>query len=116
MILTLAAVALLIQRAAIAGGRLATGTFGSVVARFDLAVPVVIALVAFVAARRCLARRDAAVGGLGWIPATYIAWALTILFAKAAIHVPASPRRLLTTLVFFRGIGTPLPLAPARCS
>ena len=42
------------QRAAIAGDRLSTGSWGSVLARFDLAVPVIIALVAFVAARRSL--------------------------------------------------------------
>ncbi len=51
----------------------------------------------------------ASAAGLGWIPATYVGWALTMLFAKAALHVQASPRRLLTTLVFFRGIGAPLP-------
>ncbi len=32
-----------------------------------------------------------------------------MLFAKAALHVQASPRRFLTTLLFFRTLGTPLP-------
>ena len=43
-----ASVALLIQRSAIAGGRLAAGWQGAVFARFDLAVPLLIALVAFI--------------------------------------------------------------------
>ena len=108
VIVALASVAVLIQRAAIAGDRL-TGTQGSVLARFDLAVPLVIALVAFVAARRHLAGHATSGLGMRWIPATYVGWALTILFAKAALHVQASPQRLLTTLLFFRGAGTPLP-------
>jgi 4-amino-4-deoxy-L-arabinose transferase-like glycosyltransferase len=107
-VLAVASVALLIQRAAIAGNRLSTGTRGSLLGRFDLAVPLIIALVAFVAARRCLAGRDPIGFGPKWIPATYVAWALTVGFAKAALHVPASPRKLLTTLIFFRGTGTPL--------
>ncbi|MEY2416344.1 MAG: hypothetical protein QOH53_1678, partial [Ilumatobacteraceae bacterium] len=82
---------------------------GAVFARFDLAVPLLVALVAFISARRCLAGRTTSVVGPRWIPATYIAWALTIAFATAALHVQASPRRLLTSLVFFRGSGTPLP-------
>jgi 4-amino-4-deoxy-L-arabinose transferase-like glycosyltransferase len=109
VIAALAAIALLIQRAAIAGDRLAAGSQGEVLARFDVAVPVLIALVAFVAARRCLAGRNVTAFGMRWIPAIYVGWALTIVFAKAAVHVPASPRRLLATLVFFRGSGTPLP-------
>ncbi len=109
VIAALASVALLIQRAAIAGDRLAVGSQGSVIARFDLAVPLLIALVALVAARRSLAGRTASGVGPRWIPATYIAWAMTIAFARAALHVQASPRRLLTTLVLFRGTGTPLP-------
>ena len=109
MILAIASLALLVQRTAIAGDRLTTDSWGAVVARFDMAVPVVIALVAFVAARRSLSGRSAVERGLAWIPATYVAWALTILFAKAALHVPASPRRLLTTLIFFRDTGVPLP-------
>ena len=108
VIVALASVALLVQRAAIAGDRL-TGSQGAVLARFDLAVPLVIALVAFVAARRCLAGRARSDLGLRWIPATYVGWALTVLFAKAALHVRASPRQLLTTAIFFRGTGTPLP-------
>ncbi len=68
--------ALLMQRAAIAGNRLSTGSWGSVLARFDLAVPVIIALVAFVAARRSLSEpglfgRDAvAPGWRGFRPRT----------------------------------------------
>ena len=109
VVAALASVALLIQRAAIAGDTLAVGSYGAVVARFDLGVPLLIALVAFVSARRCLAGRLLNALGPRWVPATYVAWALTILFAKAALHLQASPRRLLTTLVFFRGIGAPLP-------
>ncbi|MDP9465142.1 MAG: hypothetical protein M3P52_11005, partial [Actinomycetota bacterium] len=109
VIAALASAALLIQRAAIAGDRLAAGVRGAVLARFDLAVPLLIALVAFVAARRSLTGRNTIGPGLRWIPAAYVAWALTTVFAKAALHVQASPRRLLTTLIFFRGTGTPLP-------
>ena len=105
----LASVALVGQRAAIAGELLAAGSQGAVLARFDLAVPLLIALVAFVSARRCVAGRSTSGFGLRWVPATYVAWALTVAFAKAAVHVQASPRRLLTTLAFFRVSGTPLP-------
>ncbi|MEP7113485.1 MAG: glycosyltransferase family 39 protein [Ilumatobacteraceae bacterium] len=108
VIFGLASVGLLIQRAAVAGDRLASGSQGSVLARFDLAVPLLIALVAYVAARRSLTGRNVVGVGLRWIPAAYVGWALTIAFAKAALHVQASPRRLLTTLIFFRGTGTPL--------
>ncbi len=76
-------------------------------ARFDLGVPLLIALVAFVAARRSMA--GTSVGqGMRILPAMYVGWALTILFAKAGLHVQASPGRLLTTFVFFRGAGAPL--------
>jgi Dolichyl-phosphate-mannose-protein mannosyltransferase len=109
VVVTVASIALLILRAAIAGGGLTTGSWGAVIARFDLAVPVVIAVVAFVSARRCLAGPDHVARGLGWIPATYVGWALTMVFAKAALHVQGSPRQFLTTLVLFRTIGTPLP-------
>jgi len=109
VVTAVASVALLIQRSAIAGGRLAAGWQGAVFARFDLAVPLLIALVAFISARRCVAGRTTSVLGPRWIPATYIAWAMTIAFAKAAVHVQASPGRLLTSLVFFRSSGTPLP-------
>ena len=87
---------------------MATGSWGAVLARFDLAAPLLVALVAFVAARRCLAGRSTGGFGMRWIPATYVAWALTILFAKAALHVQASPRQFLTTFIFFRVGGTPL--------
>ena len=103
-----ASIALLAQRAAIAGSRLAAGSQGAVLARFDLAAPLLIALVAFVAARRCLAGRSTTAFGLGWIPATYVGWGLTIVFAKAALHVQGSPRQFLTTLIFFRTARTPL--------
>ncbi|MBK5332651.1 MAG: glycosyltransferase family 39 protein, partial [Ilumatobacteraceae bacterium] len=109
VIAALASAALLIQRAAIAGNRLAAGSQGALFARFDLGVPLLIAMVAFVSARRSLEGRTTGGFGLRWIPATYIAWALTVAFAKAALHLQASPRRLLTTLVFFRGTGSPLP-------
>ena len=82
---------------------------GAVAAQFDLAVPLIIALVAFVAAKRGLAGRSSARYGIAWLPAMYIAWALTIVFAKAALHVQGSPGRFLATLVFFRTGGTPLP-------
>ena len=108
VIAAVASIALLAQRAGIAGARLAAGSQGAVLARFDLAGPLLVALVAFVVARRCLAGRTTGGLGLGWIPAAYVGWALTILFAKAALHVQASPRQLLTTLVFFRVGGTSL--------
>ena len=47
--------------------------------------------------------------GVAVLPAMYIAWALTMLFAKAALHVQASPARFLATFVFFRVSGAPLP-------
>ena len=109
MLVAVASAALLVQHAAIAGNRLSSGAWGAVVARFDLAVPVIIALVAFVAARRSLTGRSSVRYGIGWLPATYIAWVLTILFARAALHVQGSPGRYLATLVFFRTRGTPLP-------
>jgi hypothetical protein len=107
--MAIASAALLVQRAGIAGNRLSSGAWGAVVARFDLAVPLVIALVAFVAARRSLAGRSSVRYGIGWIPAIYVAWALTVLFAKAALHVQGSPGRFLATLVFFRTGSTPMP-------
>jgi 4-amino-4-deoxy-L-arabinose transferase-like glycosyltransferase len=97
------------QRVGIAGNRLASGAGGAVLARFDLAVPVLIALVAFVCARRCIAGRTGVHTGLGLIPAMYVGWLLTIVFARAALHVQASSGRWLATLLFFRGSGTPLP-------
>jgi Dolichyl-phosphate-mannose-protein mannosyltransferase len=103
-----AAAALLVQRAAIAGDRLAAGSRGALLARFDLAVPLLIALVAFVAARRNLAGRSSAKFGLGGVLAVYIGWALTIMFAKAALHVQGSSGRFLATLIVFRSAGTPL--------
>lgn len=109
MVTSVAAVAVLMQRVGIAGNRLATGAGGAVLARFDLAVPVVIALVAFVSARRCIAGRTGVHMGLGLIPAMYVGWALTILFARTALHVQASSGRWLVTLLFFRSTGTPLP-------
>ncbi|MEP7202167.1 MAG: glycosyltransferase family 39 protein [Ilumatobacteraceae bacterium] len=108
VIVSIASAALLVQRAAIAGSGLSSGAWGAVMARFDLAVPVIVALVAFVAARRSLTGRSSVRYGIGWLPAIYVAWALTILFAKAALHVQGSPGRFLVTLVFFR-TGTPLP-------
>ncbi len=109
VLVAVASTALLMQRAAIAGNRLSSGAWGAVVARFDLAVPLIIALVAFVAARRSLADRSSVRYGIGWLPAIYVGWALTVLFAKAALHVQGSPGRFLATLVFFRTGGTPLP-------
>ena len=44
---------------------------------------------------------------MAWIPAVYIAWIVTIGFAKAALHTHLSPARLLMTIVMFRGRGAP---------
>jgi 4-amino-4-deoxy-L-arabinose transferase-like glycosyltransferase len=106
VIAAISSTALLMQRLGIAGNRLASGWNGAVLARFDLAVPLLIALVAFVCARRSLAGSTAGLG-MRTLPAMYVAWALTILFAKAALHISASPGRLLTTFVFFRATGAP---------
>jgi 4-amino-4-deoxy-L-arabinose transferase-like glycosyltransferase len=102
-----ASVALLVQRVAIAGDRLAGGARGAVLARLDLAAPLLIALVAFLGARRCLSGRRGVASGMSLIPAVYIGWILTVVFAKAALHIPLSPRRLVTTLLFFGRPGTP---------
>jgi len=108
VVVAIASTALLMQLVAITGNRLATGWTGAILARFDLAVPVLIGVVAFVAARRCLSGSIGRGGGIAVLPAMYIAWALTILFAKAALHVPGSPARFVTTFVFFRVRGVPL--------
>jgi 4-amino-4-deoxy-L-arabinose transferase-like glycosyltransferase len=108
VIVAAASVAVLIQRLAISGDRLASGFGGALLARLDLAGPIVIALVAFVAARRSLSGRTSR-SGLPWIPAVYVAWWLTVLFTKAALHIRASPAQLLSTLVMFRPVGRPLP-------
>ncbi|MGZ4740783.1 MAG: glycosyltransferase family 39 protein, partial [Ilumatobacteraceae bacterium] len=108
VIAAVAAVALLVQRVAIAGDRLGGGARGAVLARFDLAGPVLIALVAFVSARRRLAGRTTDASGLAAIPAIYVGWLLTIAFAIAALHVHPSRARLLATVLFFRSSGTPL--------
>ncbi len=108
VITAVAAVALLVERVAIAGNRLAGGTRGALIARFDLAAPLLVTLVAYVAARRCLAGRSTQRPGIATVLAVYTAWLLTIAFAKAALHVHLSPGRLLTTVVLFRGPGTPL--------
>ena len=76
-------------------------------ARLDIAAPLLIALVAFVTARRQLTGHRSLAARIGWIPAVYIGWILTIGFAKAALHIQFSPRRLLSTLVIFRGLGAP---------
>jgi 4-amino-4-deoxy-L-arabinose transferase-like glycosyltransferase len=104
----IAATGLLMQRAGIAGNRLASGGTGAIVARFDLAVPLLVALVAFLTARRSLSSPLSDSGGLARLPAIYIAWALTMLFAKAALHVQATAGQFLSTLVIFRVVGTPL--------
>ena len=107
VIVAFASTALLLQRAALAGGRLADGPAGSMIARLDLAAPLLIALVAFVTARRQLTGHRSLAARIGWIPAVYIGWILTIGFAKTALHIQFSPRRLLSTLVIFRGLGAP---------
>ena len=107
VIVAIASTAVLVQRVAIAGARLSAGPGGAVVARFDLAAPLMIALTAFVAARRGLAGRRDVAPGLGWIPAVYLGWILTIGFAKAALHTHLTPARLVETAVFFRGRGAP---------
>ena len=104
----IAATGLLMQRAGIAGNRLSSGSAGAIVARFDLAVPLLVSLVAFLTARRSLASPLSDSGGLARLPAIYIAWALTMLFAKAALHVQATAGQFLSTLVIFRVVGTPL--------
>jgi len=104
----IAATGLLMQRAGIAGNRLSSGSAGAIVARFDLAVPLLVALVAFLTARRSLASPLSDSGGLARLPAVYIAWALTMLFAKAALHVQATGGQFVSTLVIFRVVGTPL--------
>ena len=109
VVIAAASTALLVQRVAIAGGTLARGWDGALLTRLDLAAPAVIGLVAFVAARRCLAGGALVPDGMAWLTAVYVGWALTIVFAKTALHLQASPARLLATLVFFRGTGTPLP-------
>ncbi len=77
-------------------------------ARFDLAGPVLIALVAFISARRRLAGRTTYAPGIPAILGIYAGWLLTIAFAITALHVHPSRGRLLATAVFFRGSGTPL--------
>ena len=108
VIAAVASVALLVQRVAIAGDRLAGGTRGALLARFDLAGPLLITLVAFVAAKRRLAGRTTYTSGIATVPAIFVGWLMTIAFAVVALHVHPSPARLLATAVFFRGRGTPL--------
>ncbi len=108
VIAAVASVALLVQRVAIAGDRLAGGTRGALLARFDLAGPLLITLVAFVAAKRRLAGRTRYTSGIATVPAIFVGWLMTIAFAVVALHVHPSPARLLATAVFFRGRGTPL--------
>ncbi len=89
-ITAVAAIALLVQRVAIAGNRLAEGWHGALLARLDLATPVLIALVAFVSARRCLAGRTSAGSGFATVRAVYIGWLLTIAFSAAGSIRPVT--------------------------
>ena len=93
VIVAACSVAMLMHRVGIAGDKLATAPGGALLARFDLAVPSLIALVAFVGARRSLAGRTAVTMGLGVIPAMYVGWFLTIVFVKAALPRQAIARR-----------------------
>ncbi|MEY2443945.1 MAG: hypothetical protein QOE00_525, partial [Ilumatobacteraceae bacterium] len=107
VITTAVATVLLVQRVSIAGNRLIDGRHGALLARLDLATAVLIALVAFVTARRCVA------GSTRWsaaavVPAVYIAWLLTIAFAKAALHIQFSAGQLAATVLIFRSSGSPL--------
>ena len=102
------AVALLVQRVAIAGNRLVDGWHGALLARLDLATPVLIALAAFVVARRCLDGRSMRWPGIGVVPAIYMGWWLTIVFSVTALHIHPPAGRLAMTAVFFRGAGSPL--------
>lgn len=109
VVLACAALALLAQRVAIAGNRLATGWHGRVLARLDLAAPVIVVLVAFVTARRALADRRPRWSGVPTVAAIFVAWWLTIAFAFAALHVHPSRWRMLLTIAIFRPGGDPLP-------
>src|SRR5258706_16326295 len=84
------AIALLVQRVAIAGNRLIDGRQGALLARLDLATPVLIALVAFVIARRCVAGQVETWRTSGVVPAVHIGWLLTIAFCAAALHIHLS--------------------------
>lgn len=108
VVVTLAALALMVQRVAIAGNRLSHGWQGAPVSRFDLAAPVLVVLVSFVVARRSLSGRSASIPGLATIPAVYAAWMLTIAFTIAALHLHLSAGRLLVTALVFRSGSTPL--------
>ena len=109
VIAAVASFALLVQRVAIAGDRLGEGSPGALLARFDLAGPLLIALVAFVSARRCLAGHPTYRPGIATLSALYVAWMLTIAFTATALHIHPSRGRLVATAVFFRGLGRPLP-------
>lgn len=109
VIVAVVGVAMLIQRVAIAGGRLADGWQGQLYARLDLAAPVVIVIVAYVAAARVLRGRSSSPSTMSAIPGIYVAWILAVVFAVAALHARPPKGRLLASLVMFRAGGDPLP-------